>query len=112
MAGRSGRVLNVRCRLRSFEPEPEGSSLRVEDRHINLKLPFIPSGFGQQHYKFMNKIQIVILAAGLGKRMGNKDLPKVLIPFKGKPLIKHLLESIKDSGICDKPAIVVGQRPG
>lgn len=57
-----------------------------------------------------NEVQIVILAAGLGKRMGNKDLPKVLIPFKGKPLIQHLLDAIKESGICAKPVIVVGQK--
>ena len=57
----------------------------------------------------MDKIQIIILAAGHGKRMNNGDLPKVLVPFKGQPMIKHLLKSIKDSGVCDKPAIVVGQ---
>ena len=56
------------------------------------------------------KTQIIILAAGQGKRMGNATLPKVLTPFKGKPFINHLLESIKDSGVCNKPAIVIGQR--
>lgn len=57
----------------------------------------------------MDKIQIIILAAGHGKRMNNGDLPKVLVPFKSQPMIKHLLKSIKESGVCDKPAIVVGQ---
>ena len=56
------------------------------------------------------KTQIIILAAGQGKRMGNATLPKVLTLFKGKPFINHLLESIKDSGVCDKPAIVIGQK--
>jgi len=56
-----------------------------------------------------NQIQIIILAAGLGKRMKNKELPKALVLFKGQPLIKYLLALIKSSGICDKPVIVVGK---
>lgn len=57
----------------------------------------------------MDKVQIIILAAGIGKRMKNKELPKALTLFKGKPLIKYLLESIKSSGVCKKPIIVIGQ---
>ena len=53
------------------------------------------------------KTQIIILAAGHGTRM-KSDLPKVLIPFQGKPLITHVLDSVKDSGVCDKPTVVVG----
>ncbi|MFA6410100.1 MAG: NTP transferase domain-containing protein [Candidatus Buchananbacteria bacterium] len=57
-----------------------------------------------------DKIQIVVLAAGFGKRMNNHDLPKVLIPFKGKPIISHLLLAIKESGVGQKPVIVIGQK--
>ncbi len=58
----------------------------------------------------MEKIQIIILAGGKGVRMQN-ELPKVLIPLHGKPLIKHILDSIKKSGVCDKPVIIiVGQQ--
>jgi len=35
----------------------------------------------------------VILAAGLGKRM-NSDLPKVLHPALGRPLVAHVLDQI------------------
>jgi len=58
----------------------------------------------------MNKIQIVVLAAGYGKRMKGIDLPKVLISFNGRPIIKYLLSAIKESGVCDKPVIVVGHK--
>ncbi len=34
----------------------------------------------------------VILAAGKGKRMKNNDLPKVLVPMAGKPLLGHVLD--------------------
>ena len=51
--------------------------------------------------------QIIVLAAGEGKRMGGK-LPKVLMPLKGKPIIAYLLDSIKISGVCEKPLIVIG----
>ncbi len=54
-----------------------------------------------------NKIKILILAAGKGTRMKH-DLPKVLVPLKGKPMIKYLLESVEKSGVCEKPCIVVG----
>lgn len=55
------------------------------------------------------KTQIVILAAGKGKRM-QSDLPKVLVRLKDKPLIKYLLDSIEESGVCAKPILVVGQK--
>ena len=58
----------------------------------------------------MTKIKIIILAAGLGKRMANKELPKVLVELRGKPLIKHLLEVIKVSEVDLKPVIVVVQK--
>ncbi len=56
----------------------------------------------------MQKFSIIILAAGHGKRM-QSDLPKVLVPFKGKPMIRHLLEAVADSGLCELPTIVVGK---
>lgn len=40
----------------------------------------------------------------------NADLPKVLVPLKGKPLIKHLLEAIAKSGVSPNPILVVGQK--
>ena len=57
-----------------------------------------------------NNIQIIILAAGHGKRMKNDEVPKVLVPLHGKPMIAHLLESIVASGVCERPLLVVGQK--
>lgn len=56
----------------------------------------------------MQKINIIVLAAGHGKRMGNNGVPKVLLPFKGKPVIEHLLKAIKKTQLCKKPIIVIG----
>ncbi len=53
---------------------------------------------------YMN--QIIILAAGKGKRM-NSDLPKALVPLNSRPMIHYLLDSVKSSGIDQEPIIVV-----
>jgi bifunctional UDP-N-acetylglucosamine pyrophosphorylase/glucosamine-1-phosphate N-acetyltransferase len=55
-----------------------------------------------------NKIKIVILAAGLGKRMGS-DLPKALSPLKGKHMIKHVIESINKIH-DEKPYTIIGHQ--
>jgi len=57
----------------------------------------------------MSNTQIIILAAGHGKRM-QSELPKALTPLHGKPFIKHVLGAIEASGVCDNPIIVIGQK--
>jgi bifunctional UDP-N-acetylglucosamine pyrophosphorylase/glucosamine-1-phosphate N-acetyltransferase len=57
----------------------------------------------------MKKTEVIILAGGYGKRM-NSDLPKALIPLAGKPLIMHVIDAVKASGVSVAPIIVVGQK--
>lgn len=49
----------------------------------------------------------IILAAGKSKRM-NSDLPKVLLPLNGKPLLYYVLKATKDSGL-NRILVVVGR---
>ncbi len=51
-------------------------------------------------------MQVVILAAGQGTRM-NTELPKVLVPVNGKPMVEYLVKSIVESGVDKNPVIVV-----
>lgn len=39
-------------------------------------------------------INVVVLAAGLGKRM-HSSLPKVLQPIAGSPMIHHVLKTVQ-----------------
>jgi bifunctional UDP-N-acetylglucosamine pyrophosphorylase/glucosamine-1-phosphate N-acetyltransferase len=41
------------------------------------------------------RFQVVILAAGKGKRM-NSELPKVLHPLAGKPLLAHVIATARE----------------
>lgn len=52
------------------------------------------------------KTTAVILAAGQGTRM-KSDLPKVLHPVCGKPMLWHVLEALKPA-TTEKPVVVIG----
>lgn len=78
------------------------------------------------------RTRVIILAAGRGTRMNpvrsqtpsasaalpvagrtsngvnNTALPKVLTPFEGKPIITHLLDAVRESGVDERPVIVIG----
>ena len=51
-----------------------------------------------------SKIAAIVLGAGKGTRM-KSDLPKVMMPICGKPMIKHILETL-DSMHTDKIVVV------
>lgn len=56
----------------------------------------------------LKNIGIVILAAGKGKRMAaSTELPKVLIPLHGQPLLSHLLSRLKGSVVQTTPVVVI-----
>ena len=50
------------------------------------------------------KIDVVILAAGMGTRM-KSDIPKVLHPLLGKPMVEYIFDAVRD--ICEAPPLVV-----
>ena len=52
------------------------------------------------------KVTAVLLAAGQGTRM-KSDLPKVLHPLCGKPMLWHALEALK-SATTETPVVIVG----
>lgn len=54
----------------------------------------------------MDPVQVIIMAAGKGTRL-KSNLPKVLHPLFGKPLLHRVLESLNDLAV-DQCAVVVG----
>ncbi len=52
------------------------------------------------------KVNTIIMAAGQGTRMVS-NLPKVLHPVNGKPLLNYAIEAAKAAG-SDRPVVVIG----
>lgn len=53
----------------------------------------------------MKPIKAIILAAGQGTRM-DSDLPKVLVPACGRPLVDYVLDAVNAAGIRDMIVVV------
>jgi NDP-sugar pyrophosphorylase family protein len=53
----------------------------------------------------------VLLAAGRGTRMRGltEDLPKPMLPVRGKPILQHIIEGLREAGV-ERVLIVVGYR--
>jgi UDP-N-acetylglucosamine diphosphorylase/glucosamine-1-phosphate N-acetyltransferase len=56
----------------------------------------------------MNKPMAIVMAAGQGTRM-KSELPKVLFPVCGRPMVEYVLDALNVSGV-DRRVIVVGYR--
>ncbi len=52
------------------------------------------------------RVTSILLAAGQGTRM-KSDLPKVLHPLCGRPMLAHTLEAVRQAG-AEPPVVVVG----
>jgi bifunctional UDP-N-acetylglucosamine pyrophosphorylase/glucosamine-1-phosphate N-acetyltransferase/UDP-N-acetylglucosamine pyrophosphorylase len=56
----------------------------------------------------MNEPLAIILAAGQGKRMAS-ELPKVLVPVCGRPMIRYVIDAVRTAGVS-RILVVVGYR--
>jgi molybdenum cofactor cytidylyltransferase len=45
----------------------------------------------------MDRVDAILMASGFSRRFGDKN--KLLIPFRGKPLVRHTLELVARSGL-------------
>src|SRR4249920_3231901 len=50
----------------------------------------------------------IVLAAGKGTRM-KSDLPKVLFPVGGRPMVEYVLDALREAGI-ERVVVVIGYR--
>ena len=56
----------------------------------------------------MNDPLAIVLAAGKGTRM-KSDLPKVLVPVGGRPMIRYVVDALREAGIA-RIVVVVGYK--
>jgi UDP-N-acetylglucosamine diphosphorylase/glucosamine-1-phosphate N-acetyltransferase len=56
----------------------------------------------------MNERMAIVLAAGKGTRM-DSELPKVLVPACGRPMVEYVLDALEASGV-ERAVVVVGYR--
>lgn len=56
----------------------------------------------------MSDCMAIILAAGKGKRMAS-ELPKVLVPVRGRPMLRYVFDAVRGAGVS-KVVFVVGYR--
>jgi bifunctional UDP-N-acetylglucosamine pyrophosphorylase/glucosamine-1-phosphate N-acetyltransferase len=54
-----------------------------------------------------NEINVVVLAAGKGTRMNATDIPKVMYPLNGQPMIGYIADMLEKAAIKD-PIVIVG----
>lgn len=52
-----------------------------------------------------NKVAAIILGAGKGTRM-KSDLPKVMMPVCGKPMIKHIIETLEELNVDEIVTVI------
>lgn len=85
-------------------PEPGGRVWR------RLPTMFVIGPFPNSRLatKSMSKRLAIILAAGKGTRM-KSELPKVLCPVRGKPMVEFVLAALRRAGV-DHMLVVVGYR--
>lgn len=57
----------------------------------------------------MSNTAVLILAAGKGKRMKSGDMPKVLAPLSGKPLIQYVLNTVQKIN-AKKTVLIIGHQ--
>lgn len=54
-------------------------------------------------------MRVIVLAAGKGTRM-HMDVPKVLAPLAGRPMLQYVLDAVLDADIDPHPLVVVGHQ--
>lgn len=76
-----------------------------------MELPFAGGANSLGEYRGLNMASAplaIILAAGKGKRM-ESDLPKVLLGVCGRPMIRYVIDAVREAGI-EQMVVVVGHR--
>ena len=56
----------------------------------------------------MDSIAVILLAAGSSRRMGEKN--KLLLPYRGQPMICHQVEQIISAGMREQLIVVLGHQ--
>lgn len=112
-AGRESRVDDIMNRdFFSMQIETSASEVRRAMRaRTIIQVPLLDSegkvkGLAS---RFLNhkiadvKVKVVLMAGGLGTRLGalTKDTPKPMLKLAGRPILEHIIVSLRDQGFQD-----------
>ncbi|MBT3419536.1 MAG: NTP transferase domain-containing protein [Candidatus Magasanikbacteria bacterium] len=60
-------------------------------------------------HNILSNVGVVILAAGKGTRLGCTDIPKVMLPLAGKPMVSYIVDTLRACGFTkEQVCLVVG----
>jgi NDP-sugar pyrophosphorylase family protein len=57
----------------------------------------------------LEHVDVGVFCGGLGTRLNHPDLPKALVPVRGKPFLEHLLQDLEEAG-ARKVVLIAGHR--
>jgi CTP:molybdopterin cytidylyltransferase MocA len=99
----------ARCGVAAREARRQAGGSPLVELSSTVPVNSTSTFTGQGRCALVSGVVGVLLAAGAGSRFGSGGVPKVLRPFRGRPLLTWPLAALRDGGV-DRVVVVLGAR--